>query len=218
VAALLQFSRLIDTLSQGIGVMMRWLILATVLISAFAAIARKTLNIGSNAALELQWYLFAAVFMLGAAYVFLHNAHVRIDFVASRLSRRTNALIDVLGIVVFLIPLCLIMIDLAWPFFLRAYESGELSENAGGLIRWPVLLTIPVGFALLLLQALSELIKRVAFLTGKLDSPFSFGDEQSAEEALARELAAEQAAQEAARLAGPGAAAPSAPQAPKGAR
>jgi TRAP-type mannitol/chloroaromatic compound transport system permease small subunit len=199
VAVLLQFSRLVDGLSQGIGVLMRWFVLASVLISAFAAIARKMFNIGSNAALETQWYLYAAVFMLAASYVFLHNGHVRIDFIASRLSRRTNAILDALGIVVFLIPLCIIMIDLAWPFFLRAYVSGEMSENAGGLIRWPVLLTIPLGFGLLLLQSLSELIKRVAFLSGHLDSPFSFSEEHSAEEELAKELAAKAAAAQEAR-------------------
>ena len=145
---LLKLSRLIDTVSNWIGRLVMWLVLAAVLISAGNAIMRKAFNIGSNAYLEIQWYLFAAVFMLGAAYVFLHNGHVRIDFIAGKLSKRTNALIDAIGIVVFLIPLCLILIDLSWPFFMRTYLSGEMSENAGGLIRWPVVLMIPVGLRL----------------------------------------------------------------------
>ena len=150
-----------------------WLVLAAVLISAGNAIMRKAFDIGSNAYLEIQWYLFAAVFMLGAGYVFLRNAHVRIDFISSRLPRRLNTMIDAAGIVVFVIPLCVILIDLSWPVFHRAWVSGEVSSNAGGLIRWPVLLLIPVGFGLLLLQSMSELIKRVAFLLGHLDQPFS---------------------------------------------
>lgn len=189
---LLKLSRLIDGISEWIGKLAMWLVLAAVLISAGNAIMRKAFNIGSNAYLEIQWYLFAAVFMLGAAYVFLHNGHVRIDFIAARLSKRANAIIDAMGIVVFLIPLCVILIDLSWPFFMRAYESGEMSENAGGLIRWPVILLIPLGFGFLLLQALSELIKRVAFLTGARAEPFSYGHEKTAEEELAEEFAAAQ--------------------------
>jgi TRAP-type mannitol/chloroaromatic compound transport system permease small subunit len=188
MSLLLKLSRLIDTVNGWIGKVSIWLVLASVLISAGNAILRKAFNIGSNAALEIQWYLFAAVFMLGAAYVFLHNGHVRIDFISSRLSKRTNALIDAIGIVVFLIPLCWVLIDLSWPFFMRAYESGEMSENAGGLIRWPVILLIPVGFAILMAQAVSELIKRVAFLTGAIDEPFSFGHEKSAEEEFVEEM------------------------------
>lgn len=194
MALLLKLSRLIDWISNALGKLVMWLVLAAVLISAINAIMRKAFNIGSNAYLEIQWYLYAGVFMLGAAYVLLHNAHVRIDFIAARLGKRTNALIDAIGIVVFLIPLCLILIDLAWPFFMRAYESGEMSENAGGLIRWPVILLIPLGFAFLLLQAVSELIKRVAFLTGARPEPFSYGHEKSAEELLIEEKEAAEAA------------------------
>lgn len=177
-------------MNEWIGKLTMWLVLAAVIISAANAVMRKAFNLSSNAYLEVQWYLFAAVFMLGAGYVFLHNAHVRIDFISSRVSKRTNALIDAIGIVVFLIPLSLILIDLGWPYFLRAYQSGEMSENAGGLIRWPVLLLIPLGFAILLLQGVSELIKRVAFLTGARSEPFTHGHEKSAEEELAEELAA----------------------------
>ncbi|MEP7283414.1 MAG: TRAP transporter small permease subunit [Rubrivivax sp.] len=188
MSLLLKISGLIDAFNGWIGRLSIWLVLASVLISAGNAIMRKAFNIGSNAYLEIQWYLFAGVFMLGAAYVFLHNAHVRIDFISSRLNKRTNALIDAIGMVIFLIPLCVIMIDLSWPFFLRTYISGEMSENAGGLIRWPVVLLIPVGFGMLLLQAVSELIKRIAFLTGALEEPFSFGHERTAEEELAAEF------------------------------
>jgi TRAP-type mannitol/chloroaromatic compound transport system permease small subunit len=199
---LLSLSRLIDGISLLLGKLILWLILASTLISAGNAVMRKAFNIGSNAYLEIQWYLFSAVFMLGVGYVLLKNAHVRIDFISSRLSKRTNAIIDAIGIVVFTIPLSVIMIDLGWPYFARAFASGEMSQNAGGLIRWPVLLLIPVGFGLLMLQALSELIKRVAFLRGHLDEPFTVEHQKSAEQLLAEEMAAEAAALETARLAG----------------
>ncbi|MEO8278894.1 MAG: TRAP transporter small permease subunit [Ideonella sp.] len=194
---LLKISSAIDWVSHRLGKLVGWLVLAAVLISAGNAIIRKLFNISSNAFLEVQWYLFAAVFMLGAAYVFLHNGHVRIDFISSRLSKRRNATIDAIGIVVFLIPLCLMLIDLSWPFFMRTYLSGEMSENAGGLIRWPAVLLIPVGFCLLLLQAISELIKRIAFLTGARDQPFSYGNDKTAEEEMVDQLAALAAAEKA---------------------
>ncbi|MEO5696770.1 MAG: TRAP transporter small permease subunit [Burkholderiaceae bacterium] len=190
MTALLKLSNWIDAVSEWIGKVSMWLVLAAVLISAGNAIVRKAFNMSSNAYLEVQWYLFAAVFMLGAAYVFLHNGHVRIDFISSRLSRRTNAIIDSLGIVLFLIPLCLILIDLSWPYFMRTYLSGEMSENAGGLIRWPAVLLMPVGFSILLMQALSELIKRIAFLAGRRESPFTHDHNKSAEEELVEEIAA----------------------------
>ena len=201
MTALLSLSRLIDAVNERVGRLTRWLILAAVLISAGNAIMRKAFNIGSNAYLEVQWYLFAGVFMLGAGYVFLHNAHVRIDFIASKLSKRTNAIIDATGIVVFLIPLCLILINLSWPLFHNAWVSGEVSSNAGGLIRWPVLLLIPVGFALLLLQALSELVKRIAFLTGRRSEPFSGTDEDKLKEKQLAEALAQEAARREAQLA-----------------
>jgi TRAP-type mannitol/chloroaromatic compound transport system permease small subunit len=196
MSALLGFSRAVDGLNEGFGRFIRWLVLAAVLISAGNAIMRKAFDIGSNAWLEIQWYLFAGVFMLGVGYVMLKNAHVRIDFISSKLSRRTNAIIDAIGIVVFTIPLSIIMIDLGWPLFKNAFTSGEMSSNAGGLIRWPVLLLVPLGFAILLLQSLSELIKRIAFIAGKRDEPFSVEAGKSDEEALAEELAAEAARHE----------------------
>lgn len=189
--ALLRLSALIDSLNEWLGKLIMWLVLAAVVISAGNATLRKAFNIGSNASLEIQWYLFAAVFMLGVGYVMLRNAHVRIDFISSKLSKRTNAIIDAIGIVVFTIPLAFIMIDLGWPLFLRAWQTGEMSQNAGGLIRWPVWSLLPAGFALLLLQAISELIKRLAFLTGHRSEPFSDADGRSEEERLAEELARE---------------------------
>jgi len=193
---LLALSRAIDAINERVGRVTMWLVLASVLISAINAIVRKAFSIGSNAFLEIQWYLFAAVFMLGVGYVMLKNAHVRIDFISSRLSKRTNAIIDAVGIVVFTIPLSIIMIDLGWPLFMSAFKSGEMSQNAGGLIRWPVLLLVPLGFAILLAQASSELIKRVAYLQGALDEPFTPTGEKSEEERLAEELAKEAEAHE----------------------
>jgi TRAP-type mannitol/chloroaromatic compound transport system permease small subunit len=190
MAALLKLSRLIDSINEWIGKFIMWLVLAAVLISAGNAIVRKAFNIGSNATLEIQWYLFSGVFMLGVGYVMLKNAHVRIDFISSKLSRRTNAIIDALGIVIFTIPLSIIMITLGWPLFEQAWRSGEMSQNAGGLIRWPVLGLVPLGFTILVAQASSELIKRVAFLTGDLAEPFSVESTKSDEELLAEELAA----------------------------
>ena len=173
MTALLRLSRLIDSITELIGKFAMWLILVAVLISAGNAIMRKAFDIGSNAFLEIQWYLFAAVFMLASGYVFLRNAHVRIDFISNKLSKRTNAIIDAIGIVVFVIPLCLILITLSWPVFERSWVSGEMSQNAGGLIRWPVQLLIPLGFSILCMQAVSELIKRVAFIRDVLPEPFS---------------------------------------------
>jgi len=196
VGALLKLSKLIDSVNEWIGKLTMWLVLAAVIISAGNATLRKAFNIGSNAWLEIQWYLFGAVFMLGVGYVMLKNAHVRIDFVSSKLSKRTNAIIDTIGIVVFTIPLAIIMIDLGWPMFERAWTTGEMSQNAGGLIRWPAWALLPLGFTILLLQALSELIKRIAFITGHRDEPFSVEEGKSEEERLAEELAAEAARHE----------------------
>lgn len=191
MAPFLPLSRFIDAISIGLGKFVMWLILAATAISAGNAVMRKAFNVGSNAYLEIQWYLFAAVFMLGVGYVMLKNAHVRIDFVATHLSKRANATIDAIGIVMFTIPLAIIMVNLGWPIFARAFMSGEMSQNSGGLIRWPVVMLVPLGFALLIMQAISELIKRLAFLTGDLAEPFSLEHEKSAEEMLAEELAAE---------------------------
>jgi len=208
VKALLRLSKMIDVLNESIGKLVMWLILAAVVISAGNAIMRKAFDIGSNAYLEIQWYLFAAVFMLGSGYVFLRNAHVRIDFISGKLSKRTNAIIDAAGMVVFVIPLCLILISLSWPVFERAWVSGEMSQNAGGLIRWPVQLLIPLGFSILLLQSVSELIKRIAFVRGDIPEPFSEdpgakaaeADRAAAQEAKAAAATAKAAAAKAAQM------------------
>ena len=193
MTALLKLSAGVDALSHQIGRLIRWLVLASVLISAGNAIIRKLFNISSNAFLEIQWYLFAGVFLLGAGFAFMRNVHVRIDFISGKLSKRTNTLIDIAGIVVFLIPLSLIMVWLSWPLFSTALATGEMSQNAGGLIRWPAYLLMPLGFGLLLIQALSELVKRIAFLRGLRDEPMSIEGGKSDEELLAEELAAEAA-------------------------
>ena len=191
--ALLKLSAGVDAFSTLIGKFIRWLILASVLISAGNAIIRKVFNISSNAFLEIQWYLFAGVFLLGSGFAFMRNVHVRIDFISGKLSKRTNAIIDILGIVVFIIPLCLIMVWLSWPLFSTALATGEMSQNAGGLIRWPAYLLMPLGFGLLFVQALSELVKRIAFLKGLRDEPMSVEAVKSDEEILAEELAAQAA-------------------------
>lgn len=188
MTALLSLSRWIDQLSSWVGKATMWLILATTLISAGNALVRKAFNSSSNGLLEIQWYLFAAVFLLGAGYGLLKNSHVRIDFISTKLSDRARNWIDVVGILLVLFPFCIITIALGWPFFMQAYTSGEMSQNAGGLIRWPAYALIPAGFALLMLQGVSELIKRLAFLTGKgpdvLSSEEAKSDEQKHLEAL----------------------------------
>ena len=168
---LLKLSRLIDRLNAAVGRWVAWLVLAAVLVSAGNAVVRKLLNTSSNAFLEIQWYLFAAVFLLVAGDTLRRQAHVRIDVLSGRLSKRTQAWIDILGVLCFLMPLVVMVVSLSWPIVARAYTSGEMSNNAGGLIRWPVLALLPLGFALLGLQGLSELIKRVAWLRGLIADP-----------------------------------------------
>jgi len=168
---LLKIARLIDAFNERIGRMLIWLVLVMTLVSAANAVSRYLLNISSNAFLELQWYLFALVFLLCAGYTLLHNEHIRIDIIVARFSAQTRAWIDVFGTVFFLLPVSLYIMWLSWPIFLNAWNSGEMSSNAGGLIRWPARLTIPVGFFLLSVQGVSELIKRIAFLRGLIPDP-----------------------------------------------
>lgn len=165
---LLAVSRAIDAVTGFIGHHIRWLILAAVLVSAINAIVRKLFDISSNAWLELQWYLFGAVFMMAAAYVLQRNGHVRIDVVSSRLTERTREWIDLFCHVLMLLPLVLTMVWLTIPFVIDSYREQEVSSNAGGLIIWPSKLFVLLGFVLLLLQAISEIIKRIGFLTGAL--------------------------------------------------
>jgi TRAP-type mannitol/chloroaromatic compound transport system permease small subunit len=186
--ALLKLSRAIDWLSSQIGKYVIWLILASTVISGINAVVRKVFNTSSNAYLEVQWYLFAASFLLAAGYTLLNQEHVKIDVVSSHLSKRGQIWIDVVGFSLFLIPLCLTVLWFSIPFFLNGYRSGEMSGNAGGLIRWPVYLMMPLGFTLLLLQGVSELIKRIAFLMGLIEDPTQKKEEKSAEEELAEAI------------------------------
>lgn len=193
--ALLTFSRGVDWITERIGRAVGWLLLAAVLISTGNAIIRKAFSMSSNAFLEAQWYLFAAVFLLGAGYVFLHDQHVRIDVLAGRFSRRMQVLVDVIGIALFLLPLCAFIAWTALPSVSTAFDSGEMSANPGGLIRWPLYVLVPIGFLLLAVQALSELIKRVAFLAGAGPDPHA-RPEPSDEEKLLEDLQREQARRE----------------------
>lgn len=168
MAALMGFSRAIDALSEAIGRWTSWLVLLAVLICAGNAVIRYSLHISSNAWLELQWYLFAAIFLLGAGYTLKRDEHVRIDVVTGRFPERAQVWIDVGGLCLFLLPISVVILWFATPYAWDAFVSGEKSGNAGGLVRWPAKFLIVGGFVLLILQALSELIKRIAYLRGHL--------------------------------------------------
>ncbi len=193
--SLLRLCRAIDAVNDRIGRFIMWLVLAAVLVSAINASVRKAFSFSSNAYLELQWYLFSAVFLLGAGYTLLKNEHVRIDAVSGRWTRRTQVWVDVVGIVVFLLPLCFWVVSMSWPLFARAYVGGEMSSNAGGLIRWPVYLLLPTGFVLLGLQGVSELIKRIAWLRGLGPDPAEVVKERAAEDLLVEALRKQQNAE-----------------------
>ena len=186
--ALLKLSRAVDWLNAQVGKWVIWLILASTLISGVNAIVRKAFNVSSNAYLEVQWFLFAAAFLLAAGYTLLQGEHVKIDVISSRFSKRKQIWIDVFGFVFFLMPVCFAILYYGVPFFLQGFRSGEMSSNAGGLIRWPVYLMIPVGFSLLMAQGLSELVKRIAFLQGLIEDPTHRKIEKTPEEELAEEL------------------------------
>ena len=199
MAVLLQFSRLIDRISEFVGRWIAWLVLAAVLISALNAAVRKIFDTSSNAYLEIQWYLFAAVFLLAAGYTMLRQEHVRIDVISGRFSKRTQIWIDIIGLACFVLPLVYTVISESTPLVIRAYVMNEYSSNAGGLIRWPVFALLPAGFALLGLQALSELIKRFAFLQGLIPDPTVRTKGSSAEAELAEFLKQKEAAAREAR-------------------
>ena len=163
---LLSFSALIDALNEKIGVLCNWLVLLACVVSAGNAMVRYAYDSSSNAWLEVQWYMFAVIVMFGAAYTLKRNEHVRVDILYMTLSRRGQLWVDILGALVFLLPTCAILAWLSWPFFMQSFNVYEHSSNAGGLLRWPIKLVLPVGFALVALQGHSELIKRVAFLNG----------------------------------------------------
>jgi TRAP-type mannitol/chloroaromatic compound transport system permease small subunit len=185
---LLSLSRLIDRITERIGQGLYWLILITVLISAANAVVRKAFNYSSNSYLEAQWYLFSAVFLGAAGYTLLRNEHVRIDVISGKLSPRARAWIDILGTLFFLLPMAVLIGWLGWPVFVDSYVRGEVSSNAGGLIIWPARLLVPVGFFLLAVQGISELIKRVAFLMGLIPDPGEKIVVKTAEEELAEDI------------------------------
>jgi TRAP-type mannitol/chloroaromatic compound transport system permease small subunit len=190
VAALLKLSRLIDALSEFVGRWVSWLILAAVLISAGNAVVRKAFDSSSNAWLEIQWYLFSAVFLLAAGYTLLRQEHVKIDVIFGRWSKRTQIKIEIFGYLVFLLPFTYAVVSEFMPLFMNAFRSGEMSENAGGLVRWPVYALVPAGFVLLGLQGVSEIIKRIAFLQGLIDDPTAKKQQKTAEEELAEAIRA----------------------------
>jgi TRAP-type mannitol/chloroaromatic compound transport system permease small subunit len=168
---LLGFSRLIDRINEGVGKTIYWLILAAVLVSAGNAIIRYSFDRSSNAWLELQWYLFSGVFILCSGYTLLRNEHIRIDIIVGKLPKKVQIWIDIVGTLVALLPMTLIIMVLSWPIFVDSFGRGEMSPNAGGLLQWPFKLIVPVGFLLLALQGISEIIKRVAFLMGRIPDP-----------------------------------------------
>jgi TRAP-type mannitol/chloroaromatic compound transport system permease small subunit len=173
---LLAISRAIDWINSTIGKTVFWLVLFAVLVSAVNAVIRYAFNMSSNAWLELQWYFFGAIFLLCSGYTLLRNEHIRIDVVSSRLSPKTRNWIEIVGGVFFLLPMSIGIMWLSWPIFMNAIVSGEQSSNAGGLIRWPARLMIPIGFFLLSLQGISELIKRVAVMRGLIPDPYEKKD------------------------------------------
>jgi len=186
--AMLRFSGWIDAMNERIGRSVYWLILVAVVVSAVNAIVRKVFNFSSNAFLEAQWYLFSATFLLCAGYTLLRNEHVRIDVIAGRLSRRAQAWIDIFGTLFFLLPMAILFVYLSWPVFVRTWVQGEISGSAGGLVIWPARLLVPVGFSLLALQGVSELIKRIGFLRGMAPDPAGRLHGHSAEIELADEI------------------------------
>jgi len=186
---MLALSRAIDAITERVGRVVYWLVLIVVLISASNAIVRKLFNYSSNAYLEIQWYLFSVIFLFGAGYTLLRNEHVRIDIISGRLSARAQNWIDVVGIVLFLWPMSFVIMWLSWPLFVDSLARHEVSSNAGGLLIWPARLMMPIGFALLIMQSVSELIKRIAFLRGRIPDPLQKHGGKSAEEELAEEIA-----------------------------
>lgn len=186
---LLALSRAIDAMNTRIGRLVFWLVLVVTIVSAGNAVIRYAFDRSSNAFLEMQWYMFSAIFLLCAPYTLLRNDMVRIDVVYSKLSRRVQDWIEILGICGFLLPFAIGVLYLSWPWFLQAFTRGEMSSNAGGLVIWPARLLVPVGFALLTLQGISQLIKQIAWMRGEGPNPNNKVGEKSAEQELAEEIA-----------------------------
>lgn len=189
--ALLSLSRMIDLINDRVGRAVTWLTLIVVVVSSANAVVRKVFNTSSNAWLELQWYLFGAMFLLAAGYTLLKNDHVRVDIVASKFSRNTQIKIEIFGVIFFLLPACVLIMILSWPVFMDSFMQNEQSSNSGGLIRWPVKLLIPIGFALLVAAGISHLIKCVGYLKGMCPDPTLKVQAKTAEEELAEEIARE---------------------------
>ncbi len=187
---LVGLARGIDGLTEKLGTVVPWLVLFAVLVSAINAIVRKAFDISSNAFLEMQWYMFGAVFLLCSGYTLLRQEHVRIDVIYGRFSRRTQVKIDIFGTLFFLLPMCALLLWFSWPFFLSSFNSGEVSSNAGGLVVWPAKLLIPLGFVLLTIQGVSELLKRITFLKGLGPDPGEKPQDKTAEEELAEAIKA----------------------------
>jgi TRAP-type mannitol/chloroaromatic compound transport system permease small subunit len=185
---LLKISKLIDALNERIGRALTWLVLIAVLVSATNAVVRKAFDFSSNAFLEAQWYMFSAIFLLGAGYTLLHNEHIRIDIIAGKFSKRVQTWIDILGTLFFLFPVTFAFLWYGSQMFAVSFMSKEMSPNAGGLIVWPVKMLIPLGFFLLALQGFSELVKRIAFLKGLIPDPSEKHAMPTAEEELLEEL------------------------------
>lgn len=190
---LLKLSQLIDWLNERVGRGAFWLVLIMTVISAGNATYRFIFNDSSNGLLEIQWYLFSAVFLLCAAYTLQKNEHVRIDVISGRFSPRGHAVIDIIGTLFFLLPMVITVVWLSLPLIAESYKIQEYSANAGGLIRWPVKILLPIGFTLLALQGISELIKRIAFLAGRISDPNEKPKGPTAEEELAAAIAAAKA-------------------------
>ncbi len=195
MTGLLGLSRAIDALNEWIGRIAAWAIVVAVVVSAVNAIIRKVFGTSSNAWLELQWYLFGAVFMLCAAWTLKANEHIRIDIISSRFSKRGRDRMDVFGHVFFLAPFVAVMLYTSWPFVVNSVRSGEISTNAGGLVIWPSKILILAGFVLLAFQGISELIKRVAIMRGDLEDTAGSGGHHAAAEAEAERLLSEQQAE-----------------------
>lgn len=189
--ALLKLSRRIDAMTERVGQAALWLVLAVVLISAGNAVMRYTIGYSSNAFLEIQWYLFGLIFLPCSGYTLLHNAHVRIDLISGRFSKRSQAWIDIFGLLFFLMPMAVAILVLSWPVFIHALHENEMSNSPGGLIVWPARLMIPLGFFLLIVQAFSELIKRFGFLRGLCPDPTEKDTVLTPEEELAQAIKAQ---------------------------
>lgn len=188
---LLSLSRRIDAMTERVGKAALWLVLVVVVISAGNAVMRYTINYSSNAFLEIQWNLFGLIFLSCGGYTLLRNEHVRIDLISGRFTKRGQTWIDIFGILFFLMPMAVAIMVLSWPVFIHALQSGEMSNSAGGLIVWPARFMIPAGFFLLILQAISELIKRFGFLKGLCPDPTAKRNALTPEEELAQAIKAQ---------------------------